>query len=1003
MEPSFEERLRSNRGIEQAIVALKKGAHLLKCGKRGKPKLCPFRLSADEKLLVWYSADKEKHLDLSTVSNILLGQKTVNFLRQRRPDKEPQSLSLIYDNGECSIDLICKDKEQANTWFLGLSSLIFGSRQSRPLTDSRHNQQPTSCIYSPASFIRRKHRLAAIQEPVKFSQVRSLYSSPQRAQSQHFQDNALDSSSEIFFSPRLRHHSEIESFLENFIPHLQSNVSKGTSNMVCSDVSRDWRISIAPKLKSPDKTSLLMDKCDNLKDIFMWGRVPGGILESTKGIKFDPSLPRLLDSVQTFQVEKITCGETHAALVTKQGEVFSWGEEKGGRLGHRTNINISNPKIIGSLSNLRVNTLALGANCTCALTTSGELYEWGESGNKDKNMSWFPYRVCVGPLDGICISKVACGDWHTAIISSAGTLYTYGDGTFGVLGHGDTKSVSKPKEVESLKGLRVKSIACGPWHTAAIVEIVVCNFKSNTPGGKLFTWGDSDRGKLGHVDKEKKHIPTCVASLVDCDFLQVACGAALTVALTVSGMVFTMGGAMHGQLGNPRAHDGSITRVDGLLKTEFVKEIASGSFHVAVLTSNDKMFTWGKGADGQLGLGDFLDRRCPVFVETLEDRKVESIACGSNFTAAVCLHRSISSRDQSVCTGCKTVFGFTRKKHNCYNCGSTFCHACSSNKALKAALAPDRGKRYRVCDQCFSQLEHYPGPILSKGTATVRPRKVEQLLTEIRAYTPKVSRIFKESSLIEQNVRSTKSVDQKGLDQVDRVLGAQRRWGQVNCPAQFASCFNEINPFCSNNKQEPVGMTKEVVSNSELTDVPGSKSEVALVDKLLSEEISRLAEEASILFKQCQQKSLKIQHFKRKIEDIWSFSRDEAANCKALDDLIKLLSNQKDVLPEKLSAKQAGVKITPVGNPVAQLGQADAMKETIRRSSSVKSLDERPMVDLSMTFSDAPEPAKGSQKFQKDARIIIDRNARSISMKKQQTNGGRNTGQQHCRSTMLMN
>jgi len=29
----------------QAIVSIKKGAYLLKCGNRGKPKLCPFRLS----------------------------------------------------------------------------------------------------------------------------------------------------------------------------------------------------------------------------------------------------------------------------------------------------------------------------------------------------------------------------------------------------------------------------------------------------------------------------------------------------------------------------------------------------------------------------------------------------------------------------------------------------------------------------------------------------------------------------------------------------------------------------------------------------------------------------------------------------------------------------------------------------------------------------------------------------------------------------------------------
>jgi hypothetical protein len=33
------------RDVEQAITALKKGAQLLKYGRRGKPKFCPFRLS----------------------------------------------------------------------------------------------------------------------------------------------------------------------------------------------------------------------------------------------------------------------------------------------------------------------------------------------------------------------------------------------------------------------------------------------------------------------------------------------------------------------------------------------------------------------------------------------------------------------------------------------------------------------------------------------------------------------------------------------------------------------------------------------------------------------------------------------------------------------------------------------------------------------------------------------------------------------------------------------
>lgn len=66
------------RGVEQAIVALKKGAYLLKCGKRGKPKFCSFRLSSDETALIWYSKGREKRLSLSSVSAVVLGQKT-NF------------------------------------------------------------------------------------------------------------------------------------------------------------------------------------------------------------------------------------------------------------------------------------------------------------------------------------------------------------------------------------------------------------------------------------------------------------------------------------------------------------------------------------------------------------------------------------------------------------------------------------------------------------------------------------------------------------------------------------------------------------------------------------------------------------------------------------------------------------------------------------------------------------------------------------------------------------
>lgn len=40
-------------------------------------------------------------------------------------------------------------------------------------------------------------------------------------------------------------------------------------------------------------------------------------------------------------------------------------------------------------------------------------------------------------------------------------LYTWGEGKFHKLGHGDTKDVHKPKLVEALKDVKIVQVSCG--------------------------------------------------------------------------------------------------------------------------------------------------------------------------------------------------------------------------------------------------------------------------------------------------------------------------------------------------------------------------------------------------------------------------------------------------------------------------------------------------------------------------------------------------------------
>ncbi|KAK4340897.1 hypothetical protein RND71_039398 [Anisodus tanguticus] len=352
-------------------------------------------------------------------------------------------------------------------------------------------------------------------------------------------------------------------------------------------------------------------------------------------------LPRPLESNVVLDVHHIACGVKHAALVTRQGEIFTWGEESGGRLGHGVGKDVTQPRFVESLSFCSIDFVACGEFHTCAVTMAG-------------------------PLEGLQVASVTCGPWHTALITSTGQLFTFGDGTFGVLGHGDRENVLFPREVISLSGVRT---------IAAVVEVIVTQSSTSVSSGKLFTGGDGDKNRLRHGDKEPRLEPTCYRLW------------------TTWKSLFWWEVALPGR--NPYSGGKLLCLVEDNLSGEIVEDIACGSYHAAVLTSKNEVYTWGKGANGRLGHGDVEDRKTSTLVESLKDRHVKYIACGSNYTAAICLHKWVSGAEQSQCSACRQAFGFTRKRHNCYNCGLVHCHACTSRKAIRAALAPNPNKLSR--------------------------------------------------------------------------------------------------------------------------------------------------------------------------------------------------------------------------------------------------------------------------------------------------------------------
>jgi hypothetical protein len=92
-----------------------------------------------------------------TMSVSLLPMQAI-FQRYPRPEKECQSFSLI--SHDRSLDIICKDKDEAEVWFAGLKTLITRSHQRKWRTESRSDML-SSGTTSPRTYTRRSSPLSS--------------------------------------------------------------------------------------------------------------------------------------------------------------------------------------------------------------------------------------------------------------------------------------------------------------------------------------------------------------------------------------------------------------------------------------------------------------------------------------------------------------------------------------------------------------------------------------------------------------------------------------------------------------------------------------------------------------------------------------------------------------------------------------------------------------------------------------------------------------------------
>ncbi|KAG8511650.1 E3 ISG15--protein ligase HERC5 [Galemys pyrenaicus] len=248
------------------------------------------------------------------------------------------------------------------------------------------------------------------------------------------------------------------------------------------------------------------------------------------------------------------------------------------------------------------------------------------------------------------IIQITCGDYHSLALSKGGELFAWGQNLHGQLGVGRKfASMPTPQIVEQLSGVPLVQISAGEAHSMAL-----------SMSGNVYSWGRNDFGQLGLGHIDDKDFPSLIECLDNQKVEFLTCGGFHTALLTKDGLVFTFGAGKFGQLG----HNSTQNKLRPCLVTELtgkrVTQIACGRWHTLAYVSDlGKVFSFGSGKEGQLGNGGTHNQLVPLPMKlpSNEELKFESHISGKVLVM-------IAGGNQSILLWMKTENSYVNLKRN---------------------------------------------------------------------------------------------------------------------------------------------------------------------------------------------------------------------------------------------------------------------------------------------------------------------------------------------------
>ncbi|MGL4948730.1 MAG: leucine-rich repeat protein, partial [Mycoplasma sp.] len=358
-------------------------------------------------------------------------------------------------------------------------------------------------------------------------------------------------------------------------------------------------------------------------------------------------------------IAKIELGYYHSAAIDNNGVLYTWGSNTSDQLGDNSSENKDRAVRVfenSTFKNSGIKEISLFSNHSLAIDKDGAVHAWGSNsrgqlgigveGNKNQ-----PILIpSNSEFKNSGITQISSSSRNSSALDKDGTMYTWGDNSFGQLGNGDSgegKISRVPIKVNNNSGTidspwnfsneNLTQISLGSEHSSALDK-----------NGIMYTWGNNDSGQLGdnreNKDKTKPIKVFDNKGFIDDNewifsnknLVQISLGGNHSSALDKDGVMYTWGDDSYGQLGNDNYAVGQYAQNKPIkvrdkplnpsedsytFKNGNVTQISLGVSHSGAVIE-EEIYVWGGNKYDQLGTASRFDEPIPIKLNILPTKSM---------------------------------------------------------------------------------------------------------------------------------------------------------------------------------------------------------------------------------------------------------------------------------------------------------------------------------------------------------------------------------------------